>query len=91
MTRPTILANAVGTAVATGYVLCRLIAVVAPGCLFDGGQSWFHTLNREATRATGPTSPPMFVLGLVSSVAVSRAGMFATAELDGRWTRAGDR
>jgi hypothetical protein len=36
MIRPHVLANAVTTVVAVGYVLCRLVAVVAPQLLFRG-------------------------------------------------------
>lgn len=41
MVRSTVLANAVATVVGVGYVLCRLIAAVAPQFLFDVGQSGF--------------------------------------------------
>lgn len=75
------LAHAVATVVGIGYVLCRLIAAVAPQFLFNVGQSWFHTMNLEPLRATGSMSTGMFVLGLVTSVVVSWASAFATAEL----------
>jgi serine protease Do len=81
-----VLANAVATVVAVGYVLCRLIAAVAPRLLFNIGQSWFHTLNLEPIRAPGSMSVAMFILGLVSSVLVSWLGAYATGELYRRWT-----
>ncbi len=86
MIRPGVLANAVATVVAVGYVLCRLIAAVAPRFLFSVGQSWFHTFNLEPIRATGPMSAAMFLLGLVTSVIVSWVGAYATAVLYGHWT-----
>jgi hypothetical protein len=86
MIRPTVLANAVAPVVAVGYVLCRLIAAVAPRLRFDVGQSWFHTLDLEPIRATGSLSAAMFILGLVSSVLVSWIGAYATGELYRRWT-----
>jgi uncharacterized protein DUF5676 len=86
MNRPTVLANAVATVIAVGYVLCRLIAAVAPRLLFNIGQSWFHTLNLEPIRAAGSMSVAMFTLGLVSSVLVSWLGAYATGELYRRWT-----
>jgi protein-S-isoprenylcysteine O-methyltransferase Ste14 len=49
------------------------------------GQSWFHTLNLEPIRATGPMSAAMFFLGLVTSVIVSWVGTYVTAELYRRW------
>ena len=66
MVSSTVLANAVATVVGVGYVLCRLIAAVAPRFLFDVGQSWFHTLSLEPVRATQSTSIGMFVLDLVT-------------------------
>ena len=75
------LAHAVATVVGVGYVLCRLIAAVAPGFLFNVGQSWFHTVNLEPLRSTSSMSTRMFFLGLVTSVAVSWVAAFATAEL----------
>ncbi|HEU5305673.1 MAG TPA: DUF5676 family membrane protein [Gemmatimonadales bacterium] len=87
MVRSYALANAVATVVAAGYVLCRLIGVVAPQFLFDVGQSWFHTLNLEPVRATRPMSVGMLALGLVSSVVVSWVAAYGTAELYRRWAR----
>jgi uncharacterized protein DUF5676 len=79
------LAHAVATVVGVGYVLCRLIAAVAPGFLFNVGQSWFHTVNLEPLRTTGSMSTGMFFLGLVTSVVVSWVAAFGTAELYERW------
>lgn len=90
MIRPGVLANAVATVVAVGYVLCRLIAAVAPRFVFSVGQSWFHTVNLEPIRVTSPMSPAMFVLGLVTSVIVSWIGVYATALLYGHWTAEAD-
>ena len=87
MLRSNVLANAVATVVGVGYVLCRLIAAVAPQFLFDVGQSWFHTLNLEPVRATRSMSMGMFVLGLVTSVVVSWVAAYATAELYQRWAK----
>ena len=79
------LGHAVATVVGVGYILCRLIAAVAPGFLFNVGQSWFHTVNLEPLRTTGSMSMGMFGLGLVASVVVSWVAAFATAELYRRW------
>jgi 2TM family of unknown function (DUF5676) len=89
MIKPRVLANAVATVVAAGYVLCRLLAAIAPGLLFNVGQSWFHTLDVEPIRAPSSMSVARFVLGLVSSVIVSWIGAYATAELYRRWARGG--
>jgi uncharacterized protein DUF5676 len=87
MVRSAVLANAVATVVGVGYVLCRLIAAVAPQFLFDVGQSWFHTWNLEPVRATRSMSMGMFVLGLVTSVIVSWVGTYAAAKLYTRWAK----
>ena len=88
MVRSTVLANAVAAVIGAGYVLCRLLAAVAPQCLFDVGQSWFHTVNLEPVRATQSMSIGRFVLGLVTSVIVSGIGAYTTADLYGRWAKA---
>jgi uncharacterized protein DUF5676 len=85
MVNSTVLAHAVATVVGVGYILCRLIAAVAPGFLFNVGQSWFHTVNLEPLRTTGSMSTGMFLLGLVTLVVVSWVAAFATAELYRRW------
>ena len=82
-----VLANAVATVIGLGYVLCRLIAAIAPQLLFDVGQSWPHTVNLEPRRATGSMSMGMFLLGLVTSVAVAWVGAYATTELYRRWAK----
>ena len=81
------LANSVATVVGVGYVLCRLIASIAPNFLFTIGQSWFHTINLGSVPATTGMSLGMFVLGLVSSVAVAWAAAYAVAELYNRWEK----
>ena len=85
MVKSMALANAMATVVAIGYVLCRLIAVIAPDVLFNVGQSWFHTLDLEPMRATRSMSMGMFVLGFVTSVAGSWVATYAVGELYKRW------
>jgi hypothetical protein len=85
MIKPIVLANALATVVGAGYILCRLVAAIAPEFLFNVGQSWFHTVYLAPLRATGSMSTGMFVLGLVTSVVVSWVAAYATAELYRRW------
>lgn len=85
MIKPTVLANALATVVGAGYILCRLVAAIAPEFLFNVGQSWLHTVNLAPLRATGSMSTEMFVLGLVTSVVVSWLAVYATADLYKRW------
>ena len=79
-------ANALATVVGVGYILCRLIAAVAPDLLFNVGQSWFHTVDLRPLRTTGSMSTGMFFLGLVSSVVSSWVAAFATTALYRRWS-----
>ena len=50
MIKPIVLANALATVVGAGYILCRLVAAVAPELLFNVGQSWLHTVNLAPLR-----------------------------------------
>lgn len=85
MSTPIVLANALAAVVGAGYILCRLVAAIAPDFLFNVGQSWLHTVNLAPLRAPGPMSTGMFVLGLVTSVVVSWVAAYATAELYKLW------
>lgn len=85
MIKPIVLANALATVVGGGYILCRLVAAIAPEFLFNVGQSWFHTVNLAPLRATGSMSTGTFVLGLVTSVIVSWVAAYVTAELYKLW------
>lgn len=87
MIHATVLANSVATVTGVGYVLCRLIAGIAPQFLFGIGQSWFHTINLSSTPVATSMSLGMFVLGLVSSVVVAWVAAYATGELYNRWEK----
>jgi hypothetical protein len=85
MIKPIVLANAVTTVVGAGYIVCRLLAAIVPDFLFSVGQSWLHTVNLAPLRTTSPMPAGMFVLGLVTSVAVAWVAAYASAELYRRW------
>ena len=87
MIKSNVLANSVATITGVGYVLCRLISVVAPNLLFSIGQSWIHTVNLESVRTSGSMSFGMFVLGLVSSIVVAWVAAYAVAELYNKWEK----
>ncbi|MDP3685201.1 MAG: DUF5676 family membrane protein [bacterium] len=87
MLKPQPFAHAVAAVVGVAYVLCRVIAAVAPQFLFNIGQSWFHTISLEAVRATQPMSLSVFILGLVSSVVLSWIAAYAVATLYNRWAK----
>lgn len=85
MIKSNILAHAAATVAGAGYIICRLISAVAPNVLFSIGQSWFHTVNLESVRVTSSMPTGMFILGLVSSIAVTWIAAYAIAELYNRW------
>lgn len=80
-------ANAVAIVVGVAYVLCRIVAALAPQFLFRIAQSWFHAINLDSSLATGSMSLGMFLLGLISSVALSWVAAYAVAELYNRWAK----
>lgn len=49
------------------YVVCRILASVAPDLLFSIGQSWFHTINLSALQATVPLDIGVFFIGGIST------------------------
>lgn len=87
MVNSKVLANSVGTVTGVVFVVCRLIAAIAPNFLFNIGQSWFHTVNLEADKVGASMTVGMFVLGLVSSVVVAWVVAYAIAELYNRWAK----
>ena len=87
MIKSTVLAHSVATVVGIGYVICRLIAGVAPDLLFTISQSWFHTINLDSDQAMTSMTFGMFLIGLISSVVVGWAAAYATAELYNRWEK----
>lgn len=82
-----VLANAVAVVTGAVYIVCRVLAAVAPNLVFAVGQSWFHTINLSSMRAAAPMALGVFLLGLVSSVAVVWLVAYATAELYNRWAK----
>lgn len=88
MMKSNVLANSVAVVTGVSYILCRLIAIVAPNLLFSIGQSWIHTVNLESVQATTSMSMGTFVLGLVSSVVVAWVAAYAVAQLYNKWEKA---
>lgn len=81
-------AHAAATVAGAAYVVCRLLASIAPNFLFAVGQSWFHTVDLSAIRGTGGMTFGTFILGLVSSVAATWVGAYMLAVLYNRWVKA---
>lgn len=80
-------ATAIATVVGVAYVLCRIVAALAPQFLFRVAQSWFHTVNLDSSLARGSMSFSMFLFGLISSVVLSWVAAYAVAELYNRWAK----
>ena len=57
-------ANALTATIFALYVICRLLAQVAPGFLFTIAQSWFHTFDLT-TRGQGGMDLFAFIFGAV--------------------------
>ena len=70
MTKAIALPNAMAVVTGAGYVICRLLASIAPSFLFSIAQSWFHTFKIEP-ELTIENSAGTFLIGLVSSMAVA--------------------
>lgn len=81
------LARSVATVIGAGYIICRLLAGIAPQFLFNIGQSWFHTINLSSIQATTSMSLSMFLFGLVSSIVVAWVSAYAIALLYNRWEK----
>lgn len=81
------LANA-ATAVTLGaYLICALVAVIAPDLLLWFFQPWFHGVSLEPLRPTGPWfRPGEFVLGLFTFGGSVWVGTAAIAWLYNRWS-----
>lgn len=66
MVKPIALANAITTVFIVAYVICGIIAFIAPDLLFSIAGSWFHAMNLQSVRATTPMSIGMFLFGVVT-------------------------
>ena len=66
MKKPVVLANAVTLALLVFYFACVILSFIAPDFLLSIGQSWVHTLNLEAARATSQMSISGVVFGAVT-------------------------
>lgn len=63
-------ANALAITMAVVYIICRVLAAVAPGLLRWIAQSWVHTYDLSAIPA-GSTTFGGFLGGLITAVIAS--------------------
>lgn len=64
--KPVVLANVATAVGAAFYIICATLVYAAPDLAFSIAQSWFHGINLEVVRATGPASLGSTVFGLIS-------------------------
>lgn len=66
MKKPVVLANAVTLALLVFYFACVILSFIAPDFLLSIGQSWVHTLNLEAARATNQMTLTGVIFGAIT-------------------------
>ena len=82
------LASAVTAVAVVAYMLCAIVAAVAPDLLLWFFQPWLHGLTLEPLRPTGAWfRPGEFLVGLVTFGASVWVATAAAAWLYNRWPR----
>jgi hypothetical protein len=81
-----VFANATTAVVVAIFVVCRLVAGLAPDFLFQVGQSWFHTIQLESSQISSSSSIGPLLIGLVSAAVVAWVITYATINLYNKWT-----
>ncbi len=66
MIKPQALASAITTVFVVAYIICGIVAFVAPDFLFGVANSWFHAIDLAAVKATAPMGFGTFVFGIVT-------------------------
>jgi hypothetical protein len=84
----TILANAATTVAVVAYLLCAVLAIVAPDLWIGLIQSWTHGLSLAPLRPSGPWFRlDEFIVGLITFGASVWLVIAAIAALYNRWSR----
>lgn len=87
MLKPIPFANAVTVVGVSLYVVCRVIALIAPGLLFSVGQSWFHTFNLQAVKSVPPMDLGTFIFGGITFGILAWVTAYATASLYNKFAK----
>lgn len=87
MIKPVAFANAFTVVGLAGYVICRVLSLVAPDLLFSIGQSWFHTFNLNTVRATVPLDFGTFLVGGITFGLLVWIASFAGVTLYNKWAK----
>jgi len=86
MLNPNAFANALALVSLAAYVICRVLAQIAPGFLFSLAQSWFHTFDLSASSKAG-LDVGSFIFGAVVLVILAWVTGYAFVELYNRWAK----
>lgn len=87
MLKPKPFATAV-TIVSVGlYIICRIIAIVAPDLLYIVGQSWFHTFSVDSVRSVQPFNMGLFINGGITFGILAWATGFSIASLYNKFAK----
>ena len=87
MLKPQALANAVTLVFVVAYVICGIVAFVAPDFLFSIANSWFHAIDLAAVKATTPMEFGTFVFGIVTFGAYIWILTYAAASLYNKFAK----
>ncbi len=87
MLKPQALANAITTVFIVAYLICGVIAFVAPDFLYSIANSWFHAIDVASVRATTPMGFGTFVFGVVTFGAYIWILTYAVASLYNKFTK----
>lgn len=79
-------ANATASVAVGFFIVCRVVAWLAPDFLFQIGQSWVHTVELESTQVTGSFAFGPLLLGLVSAAVVTWVVTYVTVVLYNKWS-----
>lgn len=87
MLKPKAFANASTTVFVVAYVICGIIAFVAPDLLFSVANSWFHAINLDVVKAATPMGIGTFIFGVVTFGAYIWVLTFAGASLYNKFAK----
>ncbi len=87
MLKPKAFANAVTSVFVAAFVICGILAYLAPDLVFGIAGSWSHSINLEVVRSATPMSLGTFIFGVVTFGAYVWVATFASASLYNKFTK----
>lgn len=87
MLKPEAFANSATIVTVAVYLICALLAYIAPNFLFGITKPWFHLINLEVLRADRIASPASILFGLISIAAVTWVTTYVVIELYNRFAK----